>query len=1699
ALRQGDLAGAAPSVIGAPLRDLAVYVLDAGMQPVPIGVPGEIYVGGAGVARGYLGRPDLTAARFVPDALSGHAGGRLYRSGDLARYLPNGDLHYLGRIDQQVKVRGFRIELGEIEAALAQHPAIREVLVLARADGQGEQRLVAYLVGEPGNTGTPEQTNQEHREHQAPEPPNAARETPTSQRGTVNVDLRSFLKTTLPDYMVPSAFIWLDAFPLTTNGKIDRRALPEPDQSRPELGTALVAPRTPTEEALAAAWAEVLGIERVGVYDNFFGLGGDSIRSLQVVAAARARGIGITIQQMFEHQTIAELAEMITPNALPSPQLASFDQLSPADREKLPPDVEIAYPLATLQSGMLFHSAASPEAALYHDCFSFHLRAPYDPAALHSALDSLSARHAVLRTSFDLSRFEQPLQLVHAHAEVPLTIDDLRALDPSAQEAALAEWLAVEQHTPFDWTHAPLLRVALHRRTDATFQLTLSCHHAVLDGWSVALLIGELFQLYRAALGRSVQSLPAPGQSFADFVALEQQALNDPAQLDYWRARLDGSTLTTVPRWGPPQPEAEQAASRAELDIPPEVVDGLRRLAQTTNVPFKSVLLAAHLRVLSLLGDQTDIVTGLVINGRPETERSDRTLGMFLNTIPLRLNLAGGTWSDLVRATFAAERDALPYRRYPLARLQQQLGGQPLFETAFNFVHFHVLQSLEADDAIEGIGGTAIARTNFPLAAHFSQDPATGELQLALDYDPTLLRSAQVDAYGGYYARTLAAMAREPLARYETIDLLTEAERRYLLVDWSTTAAPSQERCVHELFAAQAAQTPEATAVVFVDGDATERLSYAELDRRADRLAHELQAHGVRPEMRIGLYLDRSPELIVAILGVLKSGGAYVPLDPTYPAERLRFMLTDADVSIVLTRQQLTQQLTELDPARSHVLCLDADWPMIEAAEMRGPAARVLPEQLAYMIYTSGSTGQPKGVLVPHRGIGNLAQAQIAAFDVRPDSRVLQFAALSFDAAVSEICMALLAGAALYLAPRETLLPGPGLLDLMDRHAIDVVTLPPSALAAMPIAELPALRTIAVAGEACPPDVLARWERPGRRLINAYGPTETTVCATMAEVLDSSQRPPIGRPIDNTQVFVLDDQLQPVPLGVPGEVLIGGLGLARGYHHRPDLTAERFVPHPFSEAGYPQGGARLYRTGDLARWLPDGSLDYLRRRDDQIKLRGFRIELGEIEAVLRQHPSVCQCVVVVRNAGHDAQRLVAYVVEEQRTGALWAHNEQNENQEPETWNLELGTRTSNLETLTSELRQFLEARLPGYMIPSAFVVLDALPVTPSGKLDRTALPEPEAALPDVDWVAPRDRWELDVARLWQELLQSGPVGVDDDFFKRGGDSLLAVRLVARIEQELGRRIQVASLIGASSVAQIAAMLRQQPAEQEWSPLVAIQPGGSRPPLFCVHPIGGHVLCYVKMAQEIGLDQPCYGLQARGLEQDEPPPMSIEAMATDYLAAIRAVQPHGPYLLSGWSFGGVVAFEMAQQLLRQGEEVALLALLDSSLDPPIQAALTPTEEILNLAWGLGGIFGKELGLTAEELEGRDQEEQLAYLLDRIRHMELLPADIGLPQMRRYLAIFRTSVTAAHSYVPQVYPESILLLLAEESQPGLQEKREADWSAVAAGGLIIDNVPGNHYSMMRDPDQMARRLRAELDRVIAGMDSATEAHAATQLPV
>ncbi|MBE9229036.1 non-ribosomal peptide synthase/polyketide synthase, partial [Phormidium sp. LEGE 05292] len=752
---------ASASVIGRAIPDLQVYVLDQHLQPVPVGVPGEMYVGGAGVTRGYLNRDELTTERFIGDRFSHHPNARLYKTGDLARYLPNGDLEYLGRIDQQVKIRGFRIELGEIEALLASHPAVRESVVVVREDSPGDKRLVAYVI-------------------------------PKEEQSPSTAELRRFLKDFLPDYMVPSAFVHLDALPLTANGKLDRSALKAPESARPELENAFVAPNTPEEKILVAVWADVLGVEQVGINDNFFALGGDSIRSIQVLALAKAQGLSFSLIQLFQHQTIHELLEELKTQEIEIEKLEltqPFSLISEVDKQQLPDGVEDAYPLAKLQMGMLFHSEYSKDSGIYHDIFSFYLKTRFDVQCLKRALQDLVDRHAVLRTSFELSKYSIPLQLVHQQVEVPLLVEDWCNLNHSEQEEALTAWFEAEKKQHFDWTNPPLLRLFVHRRTEETFNLTLSFHHAILDGWSVASMMSELLKLYLSHLGEPIELNSTPlSVEFRDFVALEAQALASEECQSYWNEKLRDRTFTPLPRKISESTNTNvQNVGVTDVPLSPEICASLKGFAQSAEVPLKSVLLAAHLRVLNLLGGNEDVLTGLVSNGRPEQSDGERVLGLFLNTLPFRLQLTGGTWIDLVQQVFAAERELLPHRRYPLAEIQRSLGGEPLFETAFNFTHFHVYEQVIGLDNLEVLGGKFFEETNFTVVAQFSVNPGSSEVFLRINYDPLKLAREQANRIGEYYFNAIAAMVNQPQERYELHSLLSQEEQQQILTLWNNT------------------------------------------------------------------------------------------------------------------------------------------------------------------------------------------------------------------------------------------------------------------------------------------------------------------------------------------------------------------------------------------------------------------------------------------------------------------------------------------------------------------------------------------------------------------------------------------------------------------------------------------------------------------------------------------------------------------------------------------------------------------------------------------------------------------------------------------------------------------------------------------------------------------------------------------------
>jgi amino acid adenylation domain-containing protein len=1162
-------------------------------------------------------------------------------------------------------------------------------------------------------------------------------------------------------------------------------------------------------------------------------------------------------------------------------------------------------------------------------------------------------------------------------------------------------------------------------------------------------MMTELFRLYFSLAGEAVTPVPPPPTStYRDFIAREREALSSEEHRRFWEEKLSERSVLTLPHRAPSGLEADARQAKLSIAIAPELSASLKRLASSAGVPLKSVLLAAHLRVLSVLGNQPEVLTGLVSNGRLEEPDGERVLGLFLNTVPLRCRLRGGSWLELIRETFRAEQELMPFRRYPLAALQRKAGGMPLFETVFNFTHFHVYQGLREIPRVEILGAQSVAQTNYALVADFSVDPLTSEVTMRLEFNTASLSADYVETIGGYYLRALEAMAGESEEDYASRSLLSATERRQLLSTWNDTRRDYPKGAtVHGLFEEQAARTPDAEVVCFRG----ESISYAELAARADQFARRLRRLGVGPESRVGVLMNRSTNLIAALLSVLKAGGAYVPLDPAYPAERLRYMLEDAGASVLLTEGSLAEVLGE---SSVHVVDLGPEYEEFDdrvAGDVIQP--HVTDDNLAYVIYTSGSTGRPKGVAVTHRNVVRLVKGNTFA-DLSEREVLLQFAPVAFDASTFEIWGALLNGARLAVMP-----PGvPSMEELgeaLRRHEVTTLWLTAGFFQLMVderLEDLKGVRQLLAGGDVLSVAHVRKYlceAAPGHTLTNGYGPTENTTftcCHRMRAGDHVASSVPLGCPIANTQVYILDAHMQLVPVGTPGELYAGGDGLARGYLNRPALTAERFVPHPFGV----EPGARLYRTGDLARYLAGGQLEFLGRVDQQVKIRGFRIETGEIESVLLRHPQVRECVVAAREDAPGVVRLVAYVV------------------------------ASGDVPTAGALREHLKTKLPDYMVPSAFVSLERLPLTPNGKVDRKALPAPAAPEPVGSYVAPRDELELRLCRIWEDALGVKTVGVKDDFFELGGNSLLAVRLVAQIRKQVGGEVPINVLFQKATVEQLAEALRSRAHSGTLSPLVGIQTSGEQAPLFCVHPIGGTVFCYVELGKRLSEGQPFYGLQAPGVYGEREPLASVEELAAHYLGAVRELQPHGPYRLAGWSMGGVIAFEMAQQLRARGEEVSFLALIDSAVPQPAAQFEDANEEesrlLSTFLSDLASQTGRELADASKTLRRLTPTERLAYLLEQTAAHDLLPRHTDPADLEGLLKVFKENRRALSSYEPRRYSGPLLLFHATQSG----EDATAGWRALAEEVKTFA-VPGNHYTLMTLPnvEVLAGLLNNELE--------------------
>ncbi|GAA2254002.1 non-ribosomal peptide synthetase [Streptomyces ruber] len=1659
--------------IGRPIDNIDLHVMDESGLRQPVGVPGELWIGGVGVARGYLGRPELTAAKFLADP--DVPGGRLYRTGDLVRWLSDGNLEYLGRMDGQVKIRGNRVELGEVEDALRRLPGVRDAVAALRVRADGESFLAGYYVPDEGpGRGS------------APDPR----------------DLRERLAERLPQFMIPSRLVAVDRIPLGATGKADRKALPDPDDASGSAARDRTPPRTPTEAALAGIWADVLGTGPVFRHDDYYALGGDSLQMLRIRSLAERRGIHFALSDLVWHPTVAGLAARATGTVttVAAPATDEPFALVPAvDRARLADAVD-AFPLTRLQLGLVYHSRRHERSAVYHDVFRYRLAMEWDEDRFRRAFGRLVARHPALRSSFALGGFTEPLQIVHPTAAGGLETVDLRGTDEDAAEAVIGAHVEQRRFHRYDFERAPLYLFRAHVREDAV-DLVLSFHHALLDGGSVAVLLRELLQDYLHPVDRTLEAVPdGPLPGAAQYVRREREALADPAAREHWAGVLSGTRALRLDGFAPAEPpRGEDRTTVHHGRIPDELAERVRDFARRHAVPVKSVLFAAYCRTLraytSLDGDLT---VGLITHGRPETAGADRMTGLFLNTVPVRLPDPDGDGSGptdrlgAVRDLFHQERSAQAHQRYPLSAMQEDRGGAPVLHTAFNYVHFHVLSEVLRSPAVRLDSFLTWEETDFQLLVNVFVDPVDGRMGLRVDGDGRTITPGQAELLTDTFLKVLDRIVTHP-GEPPATDFLPAAR-----IGGRPATGTARTEDVVTLFDRQAARRPEAVAVLAGSGGARRLWTYRQLSRAAARVAAQLLALGVRPGDRVGIAMDRGPETIAAVLGTAMSGAACVPLDTAYPVARIAAMLEQArpvrviahrahahlvpDPDLVVPAEPLfdTGTDTDTDTGTDAAVAAVPDG----ASAVRRPAPD--PASTAYVLFTSGSTGRPKAVAMPHRSLANLIGWQIGQPSGAAGGTTAQYAPLSFDVSFQEIWSTLCSGGTLRLVPADDRRDMAALLRLLDEDAVERIFLPYVALQRLAEAYVTRgraprrLRVVVSSGEQLRvTDEIRRFlaALPGAILENQYGPTESHVVTRHTMTGDPAAFPaiaPIGTPVDGVGVHVLDPRRRPVPAGVRGELYISGAALADGYLDAPGPTAERFVTLDLPTG---DGVRRLtaYRTGDVGWVLPDGTLVYGGRCDEQVKVGGHRVEPAEVELavgrIAADDPAVAvtETAVVARERAHGETVLVAFLVGD-----------------PE--GTDLGV-----------LKERLHETLPSYMVPAHFEWLPRLPLTPSGKRDDRALRgTPLTHRATGARSAPRDATERQLADMAAELLGIDGIGTTDSLFDLGATSLTVMRLVARIEQRYGVGVPMAAFIAAPTVRDLAALLRTRGAAARFDPLVPIRATGTGRPLFLVHPMGGNVLCYLPLARHLPGDRPLYALQAPGGDAGTVPLESVPELAATYLRALRRVQPEGPYTLAGWSFGGFVVFEMARQLRAAGERADQVLLLDTTALGPDARRDAYTDEAL-VGWFFWELLLTGRGSDAPPVEIPAElatlDEKFAYIARIAAEAGVLPGDGGTALVRRMFHMYAAHWRATIAYQPKDTSLDVTLLRAGEPLPevlvpmhsagGTRHQDPANgWRSMTSGTVTVVPVPGDHLTLMEEP-----HVR-DVARIVSSLISAPE---------
>ncbi len=1582
--------------IGQPINNVKAYILDKNNNIQPVGIPGELYIAGDCLARGYLNRQELTAERFIENPFEART--KMYKTGDLARWLPDGNIEFLGRIDNQVKVRGFRIELGEIEARILSYEGIEEAIVIAKEEETGNSYLCAYI---------------------------------TVNKEFAISELREYLAKRLPDYMIPAYFMQLEKLPLTANGKIDRKALPEPDGSV-TTGVEYEAPRNEIEEKLVSIWQEVLRLQKIGINDNFFELGGHSLKAINIVAKiSKELNVLVPLREMFKTPTIKDLADYVK-----GKKQSIYSRIEPVEKKEY-------YELSSAQKRMYTLQQFEENSISYNMPMVMTLAGELDRTMLEETVDKLIQRHEALRTSFEVIDGE-PVQVIHK--EVSFEIRYKEANKEKANEIS-AEFIKA-----FDLSKAPLLRVALTKINDKEHILMIDMHHIISDGVSMGILTNEFVELYN---GKELSELRIKYKDFAIWQNEMFKSGKIKKQEEYWLKAFEGEipVLNLPTDYQRPSMQSFEG-DNINFELSEELTDKLKQIAKETGSTMYMVLLSAYNVLLSKYSGQEDIVIGSPTAGRPHADL-ENIMGMFVNTLAMRnYPESSMTFKEFLAEVKTNSILAFENQDYQFEELidklsiQRDLSRNPLFDVMFT------MQNMDTGELqIEGLRFKPYEIDN--NIAKFDMTITAIELNktigINLNYCTKLFNKQTIENMSKHLTNILNSIANDTNLMLSKVEMLSEEEKHQVLINFNNTEADyPKEKTINQLFEEQVYKTPDNIAVEYENT----KLTYKELNTKANELAMILQNKGVEADSIVGIMVDRSLDMIVGIMAILKAGGAYLPIDPEYPKDRIEYMLSDSNTKILLTQSYLAKNV-ELDGELIIIEDILCNTECINARKTNKAT------DLAYIIYTSGSTGKPKGVMIEHKSVINLAYSQINQFKVDEKDRILQFSTICFDASIEQIFIALLSGAALVLINKDTLLNLEAFEEYLIEHEVTHIHTVPTFLNNINYREEYKIKRVVAGGDICSINLAKYWSEHCD-FYNEYGPTETTITSTMLlanNIMETSSSLSIGRPLNNIKVYILDKNNNIQPVGIPGELYIAGDCLARGYLNRQELTAEKFIENPF------EAGTKMYKTGDLARWLPDGNIEFLGRIDSQVKVRGFRIELGEIEARLLSYEGIEEAIVIAKVEEAGNSYLCAYIAE-------------------------------NKEFAISELREYLAKGLPYYMIPAYFMQLEKLPLTASGKIDKKALPEPDGSITTgAEYVAPRNEIEEKLTNIWSEVLSVEKVGINDNFFELGGHSLKAINVVAKIHKVINIAVPLREIFKTPTIKSLAKYIEgstRSTLENENRILLLREGTDNTRNLFLIHDGSGDISGYLELINNIDNTLNCWGVKAGINGSLAPYNTTIEMLAKDYIDNIKDIQPKGPYLLGGWSMGGTIAYEISKQLEQAKEEVSL-TLIDSY----------PPESQVRMSWAQITLEGEKT-LTTMLINSREVREEiikadtiekiwetiLGYIgksdieLERISLM--LPSIIVklIPEQEQKnvkdfisrLNIIRTLFTASELYTSEErIKASVYLVKASEST----ELNVEAWNQISEMPLQVSEIDGDHFSIMKG--ERAEKLAVLLNKI------------------